>query len=167
MMIRTLLVAFIALVSTKLHAQSLDMTAIRNDFNKGVKDESLCQKHLQALNKHADSPVERGYAAAYHMFMAKHTGNPFKKMNIFKEGKAKLEKELKGNPNNVELRFIRLSIQYHIPKYLGYHNDIEKDKDYVMNNLYKLNDKFVKDKIYNYLKGANMYTSSELALLGR
>jgi len=77
------------------------------------------------------------------------------------------KKELKTNPNNVELRFIRLSIQYHIPKYLGYHNEIESDKDFVMNNLYKMSDKFTKEKIYKYLKGANMYTQDELALLGR
>ncbi len=164
---RVMIFAFVLLISNKICAQELDLNAVRNDFNKGVKDEKLCIKYLEALEKEANSPIERGYAAAFHMFMAKHTSNPFKKMSYFKEGKNKLEKELKSNPNNVELRFIRLSIQYHIPKYLGYHNEINADKDYVMNNLYKLSDKYTKEKIYKYLKGANMYTADELALLGR
>lgn len=166
-MMRVMILAFVLLISKEISAQDIDLNTVRNDFNKGVKDEELCKKHLEVLEKKADSPVERGYAAAYHMFMAKHTSNPFKKMSYFKDGKNKLEKELKANPNNVELRFIRLSIQYHIPKYLGYHHEIEKDKDFVMNNLHKLNDKYTKDKIYKYLKGANMYTADELALLGR
>ncbi|GAA4138010.1 hypothetical protein GCM10022216_14730 [Sphingobacterium kyonggiense] len=166
-MIKVLVIAFVLLIGEDLRAQQLDLNAVRNDFNKGVKDEALCKRYLNQLEEHADSPVERGYAAAFHMFMAKHTSNPFKKMGFFKDGRDRLEKELKSNPNNVELRFIRLSIQYHIPKYLGYHNHIEGDKDYLKNNLYKLGDKFAKEKIYQYLKGANMYSTQELALLGR
>ncbi len=166
-MIRVLLIAFVLLITDDIKAQKLDLNAVRNDFNKGVKDEKLCKRYLDLLDDHADTPVERGYAAAFHMFMAKHTTNPFKKMGFFKDGRDRLEKELKANPNNVELRFIRLSIQYHIPKYLGYHEAIKGDKDYLKNNLYKLDDKFTKEKIYKYLKGANMYTTEELALLGR
>ncbi|MEI5983863.1 MULTISPECIES: hypothetical protein [Sphingobacterium] len=166
-MIRVLLIAFVLLITDDIKAQKLDLNAVRNDFNKGVKDEKLCKRYLDLLDDQADTPVERGYAAAFHMFMAKHTSNPFKKMGFFKDGRDRLEKELKSNPNNVELRFIRLSIQYHIPKYLGYHDAIKGDKDYLKNNLHKLDDKFTKEKIYKYLKGANMYTTEELALLGR
>lgn len=167
-MIRGTIVAWLIMFSClELRAQTLDLNSVRNDFNKGVKDEDLCKQHLTVLDKQANSPVEKAYAAAFHMFMAKHTGNPFKKMNYFKEGRDRLEQQLTSNPNNVELRFIRLSIQYHIPKYLGYHDDIESDKDYVMNNLYKLPDEFTKEIIYKYLEGANMYTAKELALLGR
>ncbi|MGO1596130.1 MAG: hypothetical protein ACTHZ1_02170 [Sphingobacterium sp.] len=167
-MIRGTIVAWLIMLSClEVRAQTLDLNAVRNDFNKGVKNEALCKRHLLLLNEQANSPLEKAYAAAFHMFMAKHTGNPFKKMNYFKEGRDRLEQQLNANPNNVELRFIRLSIQYHIPKYLGYHDDIEADKDYVMNHLYKLPDEFTKEIIYKYLAGANMYTARELALLGR
>ena len=166
-MIRIVIITLFLLASDELKSQSLDLNAVRNDFNKGVKDEVLCEKYLEVLEEQADNPTERGYAAAFHMFMAKHTTNPFKKMNFFKTGKNRLERELASNPSNVELRFIRLSIQYHIPKYLGYHDDIEKDKEFLIKNLYKLNDDFAKEKIYQYLKGANMYTTQELTVLGR
>ncbi|WP_437919761.1 hypothetical protein [Sphingobacterium sp. LRF_L2] len=150
-----------------LYAQNLSITDIRKDFKIGHKDEKACKRHLQALEKYADSPVERGYEAAYHMFMAKHIGNPLKKMSYFKDGKNMLEKEISGNPNNVELRYIRLCIQYYIPSYLGYKDNIEEDKEFLVNNLYKLSDKETKDLLYTYLKGAKMYSDSELALLGR
>ncbi len=166
-MIRVCIMAFVLFVSKSVNAQKLNLEQVRADFNKGVKDEALCKKHLESLEAEANTPVERGYAAAFHMFMAKHTSNPFKKMNYFKAGRNKLEKEIKSSPNNVELRFIRLCIQYYIPKYLGYHDQVESDKEYVMNNLYKMSDKSTKDKIYKYLKGANMYNATELALLAR
>ncbi|WP_093364067.1 hypothetical protein [Sphingobacterium wenxiniae] len=155
--------AFIASVV----GQTLPIAEIRKDFKVGHKDEETCKKHLEALEKHADSPIERGYEAAYHMFMAKHTGNPFKKMSYFKNGRNMLEKEIKSAPNNVELRYIRLCIQYYIPSYLGYKDNIEEDKDFLVDNLYKLNDKNTKELIFNYLKGAKMYNDEELALLGR
>ncbi|MFZ4261349.1 hypothetical protein ACFRAE_04860 [Sphingobacterium sp. HJSM2_6] len=166
-MIRITVISLILLFSAKLSAQKLDLDAVREDFNKGVKDEKLCKKYLEILESEADNSVEKGYAAAFHMFMAKHTSNPFKKMGYFKDGKNRLEKELKLNPNNIELRFIRLSIQYHIPKYLGYCGEIEDDKEFMVNNLHKLADQDIKELIYKYLKGANMYSSQELALLGR
>jgi len=148
-------------------AQSINLIEVRKDFNKGVKDENLCKKHLQALKSNAKTPLEKGYEAAFNMFMAKHTSNPFKKMGYFKDGKKLLESQIKTEPNNTELRFIRLCIQYHIPDFLGYKNNIEEDKDYLVANLHKLKDEPTKDIIYNYLKGANMYNSEELSLLAR
>src|SRR5690606_5476556 len=112
---KSLYITLLQLLATTvvLFAQTLSLKDIRKDCKMGHKDEVVCKKHLEALEKHADSPVERGYEAAYHMFMAKHTGNPLKKMTYFKSGKKMLEKEIAENPENVELRYIRLCIQYY------------------------------------------------------
>ncbi|MFD2556381.1 hypothetical protein [Sphingobacterium tabacisoli] len=147
--------------------QHLNLDEVRKDFNKGVKNQELCERHLETLEKHAKSPLEKGYEAAFHMFMAKHTGNPLKKMSYFNGGKKMLEKQIKMEPNNVELRFIRLCIQYYIPTYLGYRDNIEQDKDFLVGNLYKLNDRETKGLLFSYLKGAKMYTEQELIQLGR
>lgn len=161
-----LYIVFFCFVATG-HAQVLNLNDVRKDFNKGVKDQELCEMHLEALEKHAKNTVEKGYEAAFHMFMAKHTGNPIKKMSYFNGGKKMLEKQIKTDPNNVELRFIRLCIQYYIPTYLGYRDNIEQDKDFLVSNLYKLNDERTKDMLFDYLKGAKMYTEAELVQLGR
>ncbi|HMR20247.1 MAG TPA: hypothetical protein PKA53_13170 [Sphingobacterium sp.] len=147
--------------------QTINLDDIRKDFNKGIKDEELCHRHWRNLEKHAKSTVEKGYQAAFHMFMAKHTGNPIKKMHYFNGGKKLLEQQIVADANNIELRFIRLCIQYYIPDFLGYKEDIEKDKVFMRDNLYKLQDEDVKSLIYRYLKGAKMYSDEELALLGR
>ena len=148
-------------------SQTLNLDDIRQDFNKGVKDAKLCRTHWENLEKHAQSTVEKGYEAAFHMFMAKHTSNPIKKMRYFNGGKKLLEQQIAADKNNIELRFIRLCIQYYIPDYLGYKSNIESDKDFVMNNLHKMQDKDTKSLIYKYLAGAKMYNDEELALLAR
>ena len=88
-------------------------------------------------------------------------------MSYFNGGKKLLEKQIKSDPNNTELRFIRLCIQYYIPDYLGYKSNIEEDKNFLVANLHKLSDERTKDIIYKYLKGANMYNEQELSLLAR
>ena len=148
-------------------AQNVNLDMIRNDFNKGVKDEDLCKRHYELLKENANTVTEKGYAAGFQMLMAKHTSNPFKKMRYFNGGKDLLEQQIADNRNNTELRFIRLCIQYHLPKYVGYKRDIEEDKDFLVNNLYKIKDKEVKSLLFKYLKAANMYTDQELILLGR
>lgn len=149
------------------NGQSLDLNVYRKDFNKGVKDETLCKTYYETLKKNSNSHVEKGYEAAFQMFMAKHTGNPIKKMSYFKGGRGLLEEQIKTSPFNIELRFIRLCIQYYIPSYLGYKANIKEDKDFLMNNLYKFQDEEGKLFLYNHLKGADMYTDQELILLGR
>lgn len=164
---RIITLLFYVVIGTAAYAQNLDINEVRKNFNKGVKDENLCKQHLEALKKNAKTPLEKGYQAAFNMFMAKHTGNPLKKMSYFREGKKLLEQQIKVDPNNTELRFIRLCIQYHIPDFLGYKQNIDSDKSFIVNNLYKLPDDKTKKIIYQYLKGANMFSNEELALLAR
>jgi len=162
---------FMSMISTCfvlfVNGQDLDLNMIRKDFNKGVKDEDLCKKHYEALNNNAKTDLERGYKAAFQMFMAKHTGNPIKKMSYFKGGKSLLDTQIKSSPANVELRFIRLCIQFYTPGYLGYRSNINEDKEFLLYNLYKLPDEETKVLLFKYLKGANIYTDQELAMLVR
>ncbi len=167
MMIRIILCLMFVSTVAYTKGQMIDLHEVRRDFNKGVKDKTICEAHHKNLAKHSSTMTEQGYAAAYHIFMAKHTGNPIKKMSYFNGGKSKLDKLIKQDPKNIELRFIRLCIQYHAPSYLGYKDNIDDDKDFLVENLHTIKDSSVKQLLFNYLKGANIYNSNELALLSR
>lgn len=147
--------------------QAQDLNDVRKDFNKGVKDSDLCEKYYIYLKENAKSELEKGYEAAFQMFMAKHIKNPIRKMSYFNRGKKLLESQIDLDSNNVELRFIRLCIQYHIPKYLGYKSNIEDDKKFLLDNLFSLRDEDTKRILYVYLKGANIYSEEELIILNR
>lgn len=148
-------------------AQKLDMKSIRMEFKQGIQNEELCQENIQALEEYARSPVEKGYLAAYQIFMAKHLSNPFKKLQQFKRGKNTLEDLINKNPDELELRYIRLCIQFYAPRMLGYSSHIDQDKDFVVRNLHEMKDRETKQLIYTYLEGTKMFTEEELTLLRR
>lgn len=148
-------------------AQGLDMEAVRMEFKHGVHNEELCKENIQVLEKYGRSPVEKGYLAAYQMFMAKHLSNPFKKLHQFKKGKNALEELINQNSEEVELRYIRLCIQFYAPKMLGYSSSISEDKKFIIDYLHKMKNGEAKKLIYDYLEGTKMFTDEELALLRR
>ncbi|WP_312190775.1 hypothetical protein [Sphingobacterium sp.] len=137
--------------------QQLNIDKIRREYAEAVKNDDLCEHNLDLLNESAKSTTEKVYLAAYEILLAKHVGNPFKKMGQFKDGKKHLEELIKENPNHIEARFIRWSVQVHAPSFLGYNSNIIEDKNFLVKNLYKLPNEEAKSIIYNYLKGANPY----------
>lgn len=145
----------------------IDLYDIRKDFNKGVKDEKLCKQYLQVLKTNPKTSIERGYLAAFTMFTAKHTINPFKKMSHFKEGRKMLEQQIQQDPQNPELRFIRFCIQHYTPDFLGYKDNLTEDKQFLLANLHKMTDEKAKTIIFNFLKGTKLFSQDELKQLSK
>lgn len=114
---------------------AIDVESIRISYERAVKDESLCQKMIATLSQKTDSAIYLGYLGAFQAIWANHVSSPFAKLSTFKIGKRNIEKSIQIEPNNVELRFIRLSIQLNCPFFLNYRHRIEEDKLFIKNNL--------------------------------
>ncbi|KKX48788.1 MULTISPECIES: hypothetical protein [unclassified Sphingobacterium] len=153
---------FLLMIGSHASAQELNLLKIRKEYSLAVKDESICENNLNLLRAKAKETTDRGYLAVYEMVFAKHMGNPFRKLGQFNKGKNLLETLIKEEPSNVELRFIRWSVQTHAPSILNYSNDIKKDKSYIIDHLYTLQHRDVKEIIYKYIKGANSFSEDEL-----
>ncbi len=65
-----------------------------------------------------NEPLFLGYHGASQMMMAKHVGNPFKKLSYFNKGKDMYTAAINADPRNVELRFLRFSVQAEAPGFL-------------------------------------------------
>lgn len=128
-----LLTAFLSLgqlAATRAFAQKMDKAAFYAAMQSGSKDD--IEKELSVLT---DS--EQGYAGA---LIVRKAGLPKAKerLKLFKQGKAKLEAAIANDPENTELHFLRLSIQEHSPKIVGYKKNIGADKAYVIKNFDQL-----------------------------
>ena len=119
--------------------------------NSKSKTELLIEKSNTAYNK-TKAPIYAGFLAVGNFFMAKHTFNPLKKMSYFKEGKKLLEGAINTDPNNLELKLMRLITQEKVPKILGYHQKIEEDRNFLKLNYKNTNDQDLKKFIKEYLK---------------
>ena len=75
---------------------------------------------------------ERFYKGASLMIYSKQSG---KLRTMLKEGKALIEGAIGKEPQNIELRMIRLSVQEHLPKIVPYRANIEEDRKFIQDHL--------------------------------
>lgn len=160
MVIRFLVTTYF-IFSTLCVIGQVNIDKMRADYAKAVKNKKLCEANLKTLESSASTATEKGYLAAYEILWAKHMGNPFSKLGQFKKGKKLLESVIIKYPDNVDLRFIRWSVQTHAPSFLNYHKDRLRDKQFLVKNLQKLPDPEARKIIYTYLKDANSYLKGE------
>lgn len=109
-------------------------------------DESLAQAYRGALLMRKADLIKKG---------------PGEKLKIFREGHEQLENQINAQPNNVELRFIRLCIQENAPKIVRYNGQIEEDKAMVIEKFSTLPSE-VREFIADYAKTSEVLSPDEL-----
>ena len=100
------------------------------------------------------------------MMKAKYVSSPFKKYAYFNKGKALIENAIEQAPNNVEIRYLRATLQANSPKFLNYYENINEDIGFVLTNLKKAEiSKKVKYKIIINLVAANLISNEQKATI--
>ena len=85
--------------------------------------------------KKEPSAEAKGYMATMLFLKSRIYKFPFKKMSFFNRGKTLLEESIDENPSNLELRYLRYSIQNKAPDFLGYNNWVMQDLEFIKNNI--------------------------------
>lgn len=82
------------------------------------------------------------------------------KMTHFKEGVKLIEFAVKKEPNTLEIRLIRLSIQENTPKIVKYRKNIEEDKNFILTH-YKDQSRDFKVYLKNFIMQSKSFSASE------
>lgn len=128
----------------------LSIDNVRELYKGASKSKEKSDELYQALQsvKTSDDALLVGYKAASVTLKAKFAKEIKIKKELFKQGATLLEQQIEREPQNIELRLIRLSIQENTPKILKYHQNITEDKEFIINNI-----SFIKNKNeLNYFK---------------
>ncbi|HRH03537.1 MAG TPA: hypothetical protein PLN13_12345 [Bacteroidia bacterium] len=141
------------LLVVRVSAQSINVDEARSLYVKSAENKEVCKKLYEKLAKidEANQNLLLGYKGAVLAEMARHEKDAPKKLKLFKEGKRKLEQAIINDLENVELRFLRLSIQLHTPDVLHYNAQIKSDKLFIESNLEKLKNEKLKKSISEYM----------------
>ncbi|MDG4650817.1 hypothetical protein V2E39_08540 [Chryseobacterium arthrosphaerae] len=140
-----------------------DLETLRNSYAKANESNANTQSFIEAAEKQSGSDaVTSGYKAAAKIMEAKVTKNNRKA--LVKSGATSLESIIKSNPNNAELRLIRLSVQENIPKIVGYRGSMKDDKAFLLNNYSKQN-AALKNYIKRFAMQSKTITEAERATL--
>lgn len=122
------------------------LESLRESYSKANSSNANTEEFINIAEKTSGSEaVIQGYKAAAKIMEAKITKNNRKA--LVKSGATSLEAIIKSNPNNAELRVIRMSVQENIPKIVGYRGSLKDDKVFLLNNYSKQN-----AALKNYIK---------------
>ena len=127
----------------------LTLDQVRNNYTKAVNDKQVCELMIKELENSSNNDVSLAYLGAFQTIWANHVINPLSKYNTFVKGKKNIEKAVKSSPNNIEIRFLRYSVQKNAPSFLGYNDNITEDLNYIKKHKNTVDNMVLKKLISN------------------
>jgi len=149
----------ILLVFVTMNVNTIHVKEIRESY----KTCNQSKEHAEAfyeLTKQSlgnKGAIYRGYHGAALALKAAYGWNPITKLSFFNKGKKMIDQAILSEPDNIELRMIRLSIQSNAPKMIGYYENIEEDKKFILDNISKVSANDLKEYVKGYISNAPVF----------
>lgn len=155
------LISSILFVITYLTFQSYNLPDIRKMYVESTVSKANATKFYEAMENYNDkNETLLAYKGASIALKAKHTTGIKQKKEEFIKGITILESVIKSNPNDIEARLIRLSIQENTPKILKYKGNIEADKKQIV-LLFHKQSADLKEYIRDFVNQSKVFTEAE------
>lgn len=134
----------------------LELENLRSQYLAAALDKNQLSKLESSCSSTSyNEPASNGYCIMVHFLEAKNAFNPYRKLSEFSEGKRKLDSLIAHHSENIELRYMRHSIQERVPGFLGYNDQLAEDEHFMTTNLNSVSDSSTYQLIYNYLHHRN------------
>jgi len=146
------------------------MSAVRLGFYDAVIDSKKVGALDNKINQFNYEPsLLTVYKGATYAIKAKNQWNPFSALRLLGKSIKTMDKAVERSPLNLEIRFIRFAVQKNIPSYLGYSDNVDEDKKYLIKNIDrfynpKLNKK-IRDFILKFMTTQGGYNDNEVKLI--
>jgi hypothetical protein len=144
-------------------AQGVTIEEARKLYAGSMESKETCETAYArfAQVESTASPLLVGYKAAITVAMSKHQKVAKEKIAYFNTGKKMLEEAIGGDSDNVELKFIRYTIQVNCPPALKYNKNLDTDKAFIIDNLSSVKNASVRKKIKEYFLQSKHITAEE------
>src|SRR3546814_373605 len=128
-----------------------DLDSLRLLYRTATESEEQAEAFYAPLAEvtKGDDPVLVAYKGAGLMLLARYEKLADRGPKV-KEAVPWIEQAAAEEPNNAEIRLIRLSVQEHLPKFLKYNSNIEGDRQFIQQALPKVEDASLKAMISGY-----------------
>lgn len=144
--------------------QNYDLPEIRRLYNRAPfsKDDALLLFTTLQPVESTSLPLLNCYKGAADLMQAKYALSPLVKMEDFNLGKSRITAAFNRDSLNLEMHFIRFSIQNNLPSFLGYNGDLDKDKRFILTRIKACPDMALKHMILNYLSTSGVSIPQDL-----
>ena len=114
---------FFLILPTFIYSQQIELRKI---FERAVFQEVSCDSIIDFCKGKVNQKCE-AYLGAALILKAKHINSPISKLSVFRKGRKKLDDVIDKNPNFVEYRWLRYSLQKNAPGFLNYNKNLNID----------------------------------------
>jgi hypothetical protein len=135
---------------------------IRKLYSSAINTESNAKEFASKLADvtKEDNKTLVAYKGASIVALSRYKKEIPDKSKHFKEGAKMIEFAVTSEPNNIETRLIRLSIQEKAPKIVNYNKNKKEDKDFLLNH-YKEQSGNLKAFIKNFILQSKSFSTAE------
>jgi len=141
----------VLIFSLSVFGQSDDLRKSYRAATKSEENAKTFYKYVEDVSE-SDKAVMMAYKGAGETLLARFAPLAQRRGKV-KSGIELVKKAVQKDPDNVEVRLIRLSIQENLPKMFKYNSEIEADKKFIKNVLPGIKDKGLLDMINGYFAG--------------
>ncbi|AYL93814.1 hypothetical protein [Mucilaginibacter celer] len=162
----------LTLCYTQAKAQQPDLKILRKQMVIAVEKSKTTDSLYKSLNSLKEkNGITNGFIAALLALKAKHAWNPYSKIKYIKNSEKLFRQAVAADPHNIELRFMRFSIEHSAPSFLGFNKELTADSEDIIAQLEKRNfgtaDKDMTIAIIKYLIHSKRCTSAQNDVLNK
>lgn len=119
------------LLGLRTSAQSVgaDLPALRKLYAAAVVEEAASRQFVAVVRAyHGSDAAVIGYCGVAEAVQARYFWSPLAKLRAVREAQRQFSRAVALDPQNVEVRFLRFSVESHVPRYLGYSQHLADDR---------------------------------------
>jgi hypothetical protein len=141
---------------------NLDLAEVRKLYPNAANSENTSKEFLSKFSDvtNDNSKVIVAYKGAAITISSKFIKKVSEKIKNFKEGAKLVEFAVASEPNNIEIRLIRLSIQENVPKIVKYNVNKKEDIAFLLAH-YKEQSTALRNYIKNFILQSKSFTAEE------
>lgn len=146
----TLSVFFLVLLFGSSYGQPID--EIRKRFHQAVlSQDSIVNYHHFIVQVKDTFPTTKAYRAAGEAMMAQTLWNPLGKLSQVNRYEKLILEAIEMDMNNLEIRFLRFAIEFHLPRILMMSKHLEEDRDFIVSNLWRCEEMNIDPEFERYI----------------
>lgn len=143
-----------------------DVQKLRTEYPKASENKAITNElfeYLSAVTEKQNN-TKLAYKGAILTLKAKFSKGIKDKKEYFKQGVQLLEDALISEPENIEIRCLRLGVQENSPKIVRYKQHISEDKQFLIDNYHSIKDTNLRVFIKGYITLSKVFTDTEKQL---
>lgn len=111
-----------------------NLSQLRSEYLKAASDEDAAEKIIQ-LTEGKKEALSIAYRGAAWAIKAKHQFYPGTKLDYVKKGLKELNNAVTSDSKDVEIRFLRFSVEENIPGIVSFTSHVNADKKFILDNI--------------------------------